>query len=445
MLLVDLDEEWDEEEENDHPLSSDIMFDAWRHLEDSSLSLFRKRIVADVLSDLAKPTKSGRIRKDLQSNVEVIVTSIIANLLVTHRSRTPNARLFVSRRRDEKTPYDRAGFRQLPAVIDCMNAHGLLRVFPFIRNRRRTAVRAKGELETALASPDLKLSDVVRAPGEQRLVLTARPARRWINRERQPNTKERYEEDDTTRALRSEMEELNSFLSSHTITLEGVEQPSPSLHRQFTLRAKGDTPEWNLHGRVYGGFWMTLPEKERKHLRINGEPVADLDFTAMFPSLAYVAAGHSLPEGDPYLLDGLEDDRGAAKAALSALISVPNRLRQLPLRLREVLPQGWDIHRLRKAVIDRHPLLEPHLERDLGMKLMFLESRILLRALRGLMDLNVPALPMHDGMMVAASNAHKAFEAMAAASAAICGVTIGVTITQRYEDDPSLCNRTSAH
>lgn len=390
MLLVDPDEEWDEEEENDHPLSSDIMFDAWRHLGDTSLSQLQRRIVADVLSEIAKPTKSGRIRKDLQCNVEVIVASIIANLLVTHRSRTPNARLFVSRRRDEKTPYDRAGFRQLPAVIDRMNAQGLLRVFPFIRNRRRTAVRAKGELEPALASPDLELSEVVRAPGEQHLVLTARPARRWINRERQPNTKERYEEDDTTRALRSEMEELNSFLNSHTITLEGVEQPSPSLHRQFTLKTKGDDPEWNLHGRVYGGFWMTLPEEDRKHLRINGEPVADLDFTAMFPSLAYIEAGHTLPNGDPYALKGLENARGSAKAALSALISVPNRLRQLPPRLRMALPPGWDLHRLRSAVIERHPVLEPYLERDLGMRLMYLESRILIAALRDLMGQGVP-------------------------------------------------------
>lgn len=41
---------------------------------------------------------------------------------------------------------------------------------------------------------------------------------------------------------------------------------------------------FNLHGRLYGGFWITPPKAQRDDRRIDGKKVADLDFTAMFPA-----------------------------------------------------------------------------------------------------------------------------------------------------------------
>lgn len=421
MLIEELDV-WDEEEGSDHPSRSDVMFDSWRTLRGGVLAELCVAIIADVLADLATPTNSGHIRADLRANVEAIVTSIIANLIVTHRGWNKGGKLVVSRRHDAVSTYDRKGFRKLPGAIDSMKAQGLIKVFPYQRERKRTTVQATGELLAALNDPAVTLADVVQAPGEQRLVLTSRPAVRWLKGRRQANVPVKYAETAETKALTGEIEELSRFLSSHTITLGGLEQPAMGLNRQFTLRAKGDPHAFNLHGRLYGGFWMTLPEEDREHILINGEEIADLDFTAMFPTLAYIEAGHAPPDVDPYDIAGLP--RKSAKAAMSALLSVSKPLGRMPPRLRKAIPKAWNIERLRTAIIDRHPPLEPHLERDLALKLMFTESRILFATLSDLMTSGVPALPIHDGIMVPQSKADLALGAMEQASRVICGMTI---------------------
>jgi hypothetical protein len=66
------------------------------------------------------------------------------------------------------------------------------------------------------------------------------------------------------------------------------------------------------------------------------------------------------------------------------------------------------------------------MEQDLSLEFMFTESRILMTALRDLMSQGVPALPMHDGMMVPAGKAEAGRRAMERASRTICGVAIPV-------------------
>lgn len=203
--------------------------------------------------------------------------------------------------------------------------------------------------------------------------------------------------------------------------------PEISLYRTFTLRQEADPRVFNLHGRLYGGFWINLPKAQRDDLRIDGEQVADLDFAAMFPSLAYIRAGYAPPVGDPYAIEGLEGYRSGAKAAMSALLS-SGPLRALPDRVRKELPEGWPIQRLRKAIIGLHPALAGSLEQDLSLEFMFVESRILMITLRALASQGILALPMHDGVMVAASRSEAARSAMEAASVAVVGQRIPVVL-----------------
>jgi hypothetical protein len=421
--LIDELEDWDEEEGDDHPHSSNLHMDTWATLCDGVLAPLRQHMVDQVLARVGSPNRAPRA--DLRRNVEVMVSSIIANLVILHRQGPPDARLAVPLANTETTRYDRKGFQKLSPTIDALLALGLVGKFAPTFRRLRTTIQARGELLEAVLSPTVNLSDVVRAAGQQRIILTARPPKRHQYGKRIANLWVNYEDNAETRTLRAEMDRLNEFLSTHSITLRGETQPAFNLYRQFTVRSKRSPQAFNLHGRLYGGFWLTLPEAERQHLRIDGEPIADLDFTAMFPSLAYIRAGYSPPKGDPYALRGLEEHRGAAKAAVSALLS-SGPLKSLPPRVRTELPQGWTLAKLRKAVIDLHPVLAGSLEQDLSLEMMFTESRILLATLNALMVKDVPALPMHDGMMVPVSKSADAMVAMEAASTAVCGVAIPV-------------------
>lgn len=57
---------------------------------------------------------------------------------------------------------------------------------------------------------------------------------------------------------------------------------------------------------------------------------------------------------------------------------------------------------------------------------MFTESRILIALLRKLAEGDIPALPMHDGIMVPVGDTSPALEAMLEASLEVVGVALPI-------------------
>ncbi len=357
-----------------------------------------------------------------------MIPTIVANLLLLHKGSPTGTRLAIETEHRKRTRYDRSGFRKLPQVLKALALAGHIDRLNAAYHRRRTTIEATGSLKQALSSPSVDLKCLRRVEGEELIILNTRPAQTWVNGRKQPKELVDYEETKQTRTMRKEMMELNSFLSSHSITLEGSDVPPPRLFREFTLRKPTDPHEFNLHGRIYGGFWMNLKATERHCLRIDGEPIADLDFSSMFPRLAYLRVGQEPPQGDLYAIRGLENCRAGAKAGLSALLSYPREMKNAPSRLRQELPVGWTARKLKAAISEHHPHLVPCFEKDLGLDLMFTESQILMRAMMSLMKQGVPALPMHDGMMVPLSKRNAAQTAMEQASRDVLGVALPVTM-----------------
>lgn len=427
-------EELDGDGETNHPLPKDLMFDQWANLSESVVGLIEP-IVQLVLSALGP--KDRKPRADLVLGIEAIVSAIIANLIVLHFDRPKGSLLVTEMERRKRTRYDRPRLRKLPEVVDVLHQAGLIIRYPAVSKQKRTTIEPTDSLKRLLAFHRVRVSDVTRAEGEELIVLTARPEVRRIAGEKQPKVLVDYADTEGTVRLRAEMEEINRFLSSRSIVLEGGQTQAFRLHRKFTLRSPTDPIAFNLHGRLYGGFWTTLEAAERHRIRIDGEPIADLDFASMFPRLAYRHVGKEPPPGDLYAIPGLENHRDGAKAALSALLSHSDELRSLPSRVKKELPDGWTASRVKKAFAAFHPDLVPLFGRDFGLDLMFTESRILLVTLRRLMAQGIPALPMHDGIMVPASRSREGKAAMEDASGEIAGVRLPVTLKTQHQVIPS--------
>lgn len=401
------------------------MFDQWAGLSVSAMANISP-ILRLVLQALG-PT-DRRPRRDLIEGIEAIVSAIIANLMVLHLDRPPGSHLVIEMERRKRTRYDRPGLRKLPEVVGVLEKAGFIMRHPSVFRQRRTTIEATLSLKAFLVTHRAGLADIVRAEGEEVVVLTARPDMRRIGGRKQANLLVDYKDTEETVRLRAEMEEVNSFLASRQIVLEGSPQPSFHLRRLFTLRSEDDPAAFNLHGRLYGGFWMNLDADERHRIRFDGEPIADLDFASMFPRLAYHHVRREPPQGDLYAIPGLEHHRDGAKAALSALLSYSAKMKSLPPRVKKKLPPGWTASRVRQAFADYHPDLVPLFGRDFPMDLMFTESRILLATLRRLMARNIAALPMHDGIMVPRSRSDQAMTAMLEASREIVGISLPVAI-----------------
>jgi hypothetical protein len=75
----------------------------------------------------------------------------------------------------------------------------------------------------------------------------------------------------------------------------------------------------------------------------------------------------------------------------------------------------------------KHPALARAWCKGLGLGLMFDDSRVLLAALNALMAQGVPALPIHDALLVQASKRDAAQHAMEQAAREVAGVDMPVS------------------
>src|SRR5262249_2914506 len=144
-----------------------------------------------------------------------------------------------------------------------------------------------------------------------------------------------------------------------------------TLRRHFVI-LPGQPPRFDQGGRLFGSFWLTLKSARRQHIRINGEPVADLDFATMFTRLAYGHLGQEPQEGDPYAIEGTAGYRSGVKLAMNTFLfdshlrrsTWPKELgvgvgpdeeasnpssRAAAFEAR--LPAGWSVGRARKAIL----------------------------------------------------------------------------------------------
>ena len=263
-----------------------------------------------------------------------------------------------------------------------------------------------------------------------------------------------YKDTAETHAFRDEIRRLNAFLAAADIDFvdDGlqprVDPYRRSLRRYFTI-LPGQKVRFDQNGRLFGGFWLEMRSERRAGIRMNGEPCVTLDYSAMFTRLAYAHLKVTPPPGDPYAIEGAEGYRSGIKLAMNTfLFDTHNRRRRWPSAMgvgvgsdadaeadphslaaqyERRLPAGWTVAVTRKAILKKHPALADAWGQSLGYHLMFVESRVLLAALHKLMAKNIPALGLHDGLMVQASKREEARRAMVEAAREITGAELPVS------------------
>jgi hypothetical protein len=200
------------------------------------------------------------------------------------------------------------------------------------------------------------------------------------------------------------------------------------------------------NGRFSGGWWQNVPSEYRPHIYIGGpksfgpKMTAELDYSAMFPSIAYALLGRTIDD-TAYYLDGKEQQpeiRKVIKTALLTMLMAKNRASaakaihkklsddaidsnpafhdiarwkkrsntpfQLPYRA--CVPNGCPSIRTIIGSLEKgHPQLAEHFfyNPDQGLYLMYRESRVAERVLLYMAEKGVPVLPIHDSFVVMTS------------------------------------------
>lgn len=398
-----------------------------------------------VIDEVTFIEKRARNRRAKDAETFRLVTDVVVSNLAYNLLRHPGGKpLVISRDTGGRRAYDNPAIPRATFVqtVDLLEAAGFLTQTMGARGKGLTTIQATSRLAALVSGLGVDLGCFRFDRNHPLLILR----RKVVHGPGQEPTRRNIEFQDTpeTERIRLEMLRLNSFLTGADLGFipDGLGLVDTihdrTLSRRFVV-LNDQAARFDQVGRLSGGFWTNLEKDRRGGLRIQGEPIADLDFEAMHPRIAYLLLGKNWPQGDPYDLTGLlngydhrnKEHRSAVKKGLSSLLNGGRAGRKYGKPL-EGLPTGATPASLRAALKARHPALMPvidppvPLDVPLGYRLMKRESDVLLKALDDLMSLDVVALPSHDGVFVAQSNAQIAQEALQAASKFILGITLPV-------------------
>ncbi|KQP89369.1 hypothetical protein ASF60_19810 [Methylobacterium sp. Leaf113] len=241
---------------------------------------------------------------------------------------------------------------------------------------------------------------------------------------------EEYRDDAHSRGLRHEVECINEWLTAAPFWLLPADgglgltpsgQPYDPTRR--TVRRIFGNGRWDQGGRLYGGFWMTMPRETRfRRLRIAsrqhpaGEPVANVDFRQFNLRAAYAHVNLRPPGGDLYDVRGDGSCRDGFKVLINAMLYASEPTVRLPEDAQRVFPAGTKAREVVAEVLHFHRPIADLFGTGLGFRMTAIESTILVEALAILFKQGITALPLHDAVLVAASEAGRAQDAMEAAA-----------------------------
>lgn len=177
----------------------------------------------------------------------------------------------------------------------------------------------------------------------------------------------------------------------------------------------------NRGGRLYGlgSSWQNIPAAERPRISIDGEPVVELDYSTLHPSLLYAEVGE-VPPHDCYAIG--DWPRPLVKKALLVLINASNlpAVRVYLAHCAEMAALGpadeQDALHTASRVIDDikagHRPIAKFFHSDAGARLMRVDSDLAVSVMSRLMRQGILALPVHDSFLVPARHADALEEAM---------------------------------
>lgn len=182
---------------------------------------------------------------------------------------------------------------------------------------------------------------------------------------------------------------------------------------------------YNMGGRLYskasGVGYQNMEKHHRHDMRINGEPVVELDLRASFLTILYAQRGIAPdPSVDPYTFGPIP--REVIKAWIAMTLGYDRfhsnwsdetvaKLEGEGIDLRKEYPIGT----VRAAVIDEHPILHGWPNSTVRWQnLQYLESSAIIDAVEALgLRHGITALPLHDALLVRRSDIDMASEVLA--------------------------------
>ncbi len=437
-------------------------FDAWKTAKGDGLKILVEATLAFVAHHEGHTKSRVRARRAVDDEhhrrrVEAVVCNLAHAVLIPPP--TERIAMQLGNKRKGRSRYDSPVMgRTLSPLLLLLDDLDILHMKWSTSRGEVSSMAPTAWFSRKVAEHGVQLADFGRHETEEVIFLTrnTRPAASRFGDGERTLHREPIDYRDTaaTRRHRDALRSFNAFLANAQITFDGgpdetrVDPFDRTLRRRFVILAE-QAERFDQGGRLFGGFWQGLPKANRRDIRIDGEQVVELDYGTMFTRLAYAEVGAMPPEGDLYAIPELAGYRSGVKMAMNTLLFDGGPRRSWPkelgvgvgtdadaaadpvsaARYDARLPQGWTVKRTKEAILRVHPHLKNAWGRRLGYALMFRESEILMAVLQHLAATGIPALGLHDGLIVPASRATTAREVMERKAMELAGVSIPVGMT----------------
>jgi len=199
---------------------------------------------------------------------------------------------------------------------------------------------------------------------------------------------------------------VNERLANHTLSDTRGKRVDTTLRRIFS-------EDLTNGGRMYGDY-QNYPEAERLSWTIGNEAVCEIDLKGSHLNILAAMFKHParLPQ-DPYAeiswVDSPQYRKAAKMLVMCSIASQDGNLTRMPkgekgisFRDKHGLPAEWKATDLIAQIFEIYPFLKGM--PDMTLALQYLESEIIREALLSLIELGIPAYPIHDSLLVRLSD-----------------------------------------
>ncbi|MCG4274466.1 hypothetical protein [Acetobacter senegalensis] len=205
----------------------------------------------------------------------------------------------------------------------------------------------------------------------------------------------------------------------------------------------------SFHGRIYAkgaDNYQSMAREDRQFIKIDGEPVQEVDISAASLSIALLLSGHALPPGDLYTLPGIDaaEHRKAVKQWFVATFGAGKPCCRWSARVDAKIRSTIRATTIKQAALMHYTFLrkldhivpdsimqtvpQSYREKAVGQYLISVEAQIMRRAMDDIAAQGGVALPLHDALLVPVSWADKAQKAIEQASHRLLGHTLRVKV-----------------
>lgn len=382
------------------------------------------KLIKEVIGQLISYEKLFKLRKRNrrevdQATLERIITSIVCDLIHCYLT-TPDKKLYISlSKRINKsikryTPFSFGD--TLPDVIKNLTSDELSFINMKIgcngdfSSRRQTTINASERLISLIESFDIQLSDFKQDINQESIILKKSKEGHWDKGEWID-----YVDTTTTNEYRQQMQRINEWLSQADIACDEIDSGRPVDESDRLLKRTFNNGSFESGGRLFGGFWQGQKKAERKScMTINGKSITTLDFSQTAPKIAYSLTGIEPPLTDAYaipLYDNLKN-RASVKKVFNALIYSDKPLSKFPKGTRDGFERKVKFAHLMSEIERIHHPIAHMFGTGVGLKIMYIESQIIVKTLLDCIDKGIVALPVHDALIISERDLAKTKEIM---------------------------------